>query len=79
MPGLQDAQGLRREAPPTTDQTHGPKWSMFWREPTRGTQLRDIGYDLFWVWAVGGGGASRFGHCASCKSGNSVLNLVIHK
>ena len=34
---IEDAQGLEREAPPTTDKTHGPKWSMFWREPTNGT------------------------------------------
>ena len=42
MPDLQDAEGLRREAPPTTDQTHGPKWSRFWLEPTRGNLLRGI-------------------------------------
>ena len=37
VPEIEDAQGLKREAPPTTDKTHGPKWSMFWREPTNGT------------------------------------------
>ena len=30
VPEIEDAQGLKREAPPTTDQTHGPKWSIFW-------------------------------------------------
>ena len=42
VPDLQDAQGPKREAPPTTDQTHGPKWSIFWREPTRMIQVRGI-------------------------------------
>ena len=29
VPEIEDAQGLKR-VPPTTDQTHGPKWTIFW-------------------------------------------------
>ena len=39
---IEDAQGLKREAPPTTDQSNVPKWSIIWREPTRRIQLRGI-------------------------------------
>ena len=37
---IEDVQGRKRVAPPPTDQTHGPKWSIFWRGTTRGIQLR---------------------------------------
>ena len=42
VPEIEDAQGLKREAPPTTDQSNVPKWSIIWREPTRRIQLRGI-------------------------------------
>ena len=42
VPKIEDAQGLKREAPPNTDQTHGPKWSIFWRGITCGILLRGI-------------------------------------
>ena len=40
VPGIQDVQGPKRVAPPPTDQTPGPKWTRFWREPTHGIQIR---------------------------------------
>ena len=40
VPEIEDVQGQKRVAPPPTDQTRGPKWSIFWRGTTCGIQLR---------------------------------------
>ena len=42
VPELQDVLGPKRVAPPPTAQTRRPKWTIFWREPARGIQLRGI-------------------------------------
>ena len=39
---IEDVQGRKRVAPPPTDQTRGPKWSIFWRGITCGILLRGI-------------------------------------
>ena len=42
VPEIEDVQGRKRVAPPPTDQTRGPKWSIFWRGITCGILLRGI-------------------------------------